>query len=587
MDDIGKNGDAYCTDEHLFRASKAVRPNLTGPQYHTDKTLLLQAEFLHREGYHLYAQRTWAYEVTAAKRLADILKDPTLPVLAIPKELHVGDILLSEQQREAVELALNSRLSVILGGAGSGKTTLIEAVARCFKDNADLFGGTVLAAPTGKAARNLTERTGIDARTVHSALGKQPDTNFLDPVSWSNTGLVVIDEASMVSLEMLAGILNRVRRNCRVVLLGDTNQLQSVGAGNVLPNLLKLGIPSILLAQQYRQSADAAALRQNVVDFPKLNGEQELRWDDSFHLLPADDRSIPDLLCEEAARRYRAGESIQVLSPVRVKTGFSVQALNTRLQNEVNPLTAEKPTWGKFRDGDRVIVTQNNAYYNICNGDVGVLHIRGEKPHRVAVLTVRGTLKTWQIDRGQGEYGIGHDDAPPPQLALAYALTVHKSQGSQYDTVLMPVSMATARMLYRNLLYTAISRAGKEVVLVGSREALNTAMQCIPYPRKSKLVARTNLLRLGRSALGGGMERRELSRYPVIDAAATGRNLRRLRLEKGYSVKELQEYLGLSCPQGVYQWQAGRSLPSVDNLYAVSRLWGVSMNEILAEKEST
>ena len=214
-------------------------------------------------------------------------------------------------------------------------------------------------------------------------------------------------------------------------------------------------------------------MRQNVVDFPKLNGEHELRWDDSFRLLPADDRAIPDLLCEEAARRYRAGESIQVLSPVRAKTGFSVQALNTRLQNEVNPLTAEKPAWGKFRDGDRVIVTQNNAYYNICNGDVGVLHIRGEKPHRVAALAVRGTLKTWQIDRGQGEYGIGHDDAPPPQLALAYALTVHKSQGSQYDTVLMPVSMATTRMLYRNLLYTAISQAGKEVILVGSREALN------------------------------------------------------------------------------------------------------------------
>ena len=295
---------------------------------------------------------------------------------------------------------------------------------------------------TGKAARNLTERTGIEARTVHGALGKSPDANFLDAVSWNCIGLVVVDEASMVSLEMLAGILNRVRRNCRVALLGDPNQLLSVGAGNVLS----------------------------------------------------------DLLCEEAARRYRAGESIQVLSPVRAKTTFSVQALNTRLQNEVNPLTAEKPTWGKFRDGDRVIVTQNNAYYNICNGDVGVLHIRGEKPHRVAALAVRGTLKTWQIDHGQGEYGIGHDDAPPPQLALAYALTVHKSQGSQYDTVLMPVSMATARMLYRNLLYTAISQAGKEVILVGSREALNTAMQCIPYPRKSKLVARTNLLRLGRSA---------------------------------------------------------------------------------------
>ncbi|MCF2619935.1 AAA family ATPase [Oscillibacter valericigenes] len=405
MDDIGKNGDAYCTDERLFRASKAVRPSLTGQRYRTDKALLLQAGFLHQEGYHLYAKRTWDYEVTAAERLADILKDPSLPVMEIPRELRAGDILLSEQQREAIELALNSRLSVILGGAGCGKTTLIEAIVHCFRERNDAFVPYVVAAPTGKAARNLTERTGIEARTVHGALGKSPDANFLDAVSWNCIGLVVVDEASMVSLEMLAGILNRVRRNCRVVLLGDPNQLLSVGAGNILSDLLTLGVPSICLQQQYRQSTDAAALRQNVVDFPKLNGEHELRWDDSFRLLPADDRAI---------------------------------------------------------------VTQNNAYYNICNGDVGVLHIRGEKPHRVAALAVRGTLKTWQIDRGQGEYGIGHDDAPPPQLALAYALTVHKSQGSQYDTVLMPVSMATARMLYRNLLYTAISRAGKEVILVGA-----------------------------------------------------------------------------------------------------------------------
>lgn len=382
-----------------------MRPSLTGQRYRTDKALLLQAGFLHQEGYHLYAKRTWDYEVTAAERLADILKDPSLPVMEIPRELRAGDILLSEQQREAIELALNSRLSVILGGAGCGKTTLIEAIVHCFRECNDAFVPYVVAAPTGKAARNLTERTGIEARTVHGALGKSPDANFLDAVSWNCIGLVVIDEASMVSLEMLAGILNRVRRNCRVVLLGDPNQLLSVGAGNVLSDLLTLGVPSICLQQQYRQSTDAAALRQNVMDFPKLNGEQELRWDDSFRLLPADDRAI---------------------------------------------------------------VTQNNAYYNICNGGVGVLHIRGEKPHRVAALAVRGTLKTWQIDRGQGEYGIGHDDAPPPQLALAYALTVHKSQGSQYDTVLMPVSMATARMLYRNLLYTAISRAGKEVILVGA-----------------------------------------------------------------------------------------------------------------------
>ena len=478
MDTIGKNGDAYCTDEQLFRVSKAVRPSLTGQQYRSDKALLLQADFLHQEGYHLYAQRTWDYEVTAARQLADILTDPALPATEIPKELRAGDILLSEQQRKAIGLALNSRLAVILGGAGSGKTTLIEAIVHCFRGSVDSSEAYVLAAPTGKAARNLTERTGIEARTIHGALGKVPDANFLDAVSWNHIGLVVIDEASMVSLEMLAGILNRVRRNCRVVLLG---------------------VPSIFLEQQYRQSAAAAALRQNVAAFPKLSDERELQWDDSFRLLSADSKIIPDLLCEEAARRYRAGESIQVLSPVKTKTDFSVQALNTRLQNEVNPLTAEKQTWGAFRDGDRVIVTQNNSYYNICNGDVGVLYIRGEKPHRIATLAVRGTLKTWQIDCVE-KYGAANDDAPPPRLALAYALTVHKSQGSQYDAILMPVSTATAKMLYRNLLYTAISRARKEVILVGSREAVNTAMQCIPYPRKSKLVARTNLLRLRRSA---------------------------------------------------------------------------------------
>ena len=249
MDDIGKNGDAYCTDEQLFRASKAVRPSLTGQRYRTDKALLLQAGFLHQEGYHLYVKRTWDYEVAAAKRLADILKDSALPVMEIPRELRAGDILLSEQLREAIELAPNSRLSVILGGAGCGKTTLIEAIVHCFRERNDAFVPYVVAAPTGKAARNLTERTGIEARTVHGALGKSPDANFLDAVSWNCIGLVVVDEASMVSLEMLAGILNRVRRNCRVVLLGDPNQLLSVGAGNVLSDLLTLGVPSICLQQ--------------------------------------------------------------------------------------------------------------------------------------------------------------------------------------------------------------------------------------------------------------------------------------------------------------------------------------------------
>lgn len=139
----------------------------------------------------------------------------------------------------AVELALSSRLSLILGGAGSGKTTLVRAIM----DHRPSKNGWVLCSPTGKAARNLTDRTGFQARTVHSALGMHPDEDFLSPVAWAHTDLVIVDEASMMTLEMLAGILCRAPGYCHIVLLGDPNQLLSVGAGNVIPNLLELGVP--------------------------------------------------------------------------------------------------------------------------------------------------------------------------------------------------------------------------------------------------------------------------------------------------------------------------------------------------------
>ena len=495
LEAISKSGDAFCSDERLFRACKASKAEFTAAQYRTDKALLTQAGFLRMEGTRIYAAHTWAYEEAAAERLAAILKSPALPnVIRVPSGLCANGVVLNEEQRAAVEGALNNRLFLILGGAGCGKTTLIAAAARAYTESTERLSNIVVAAPTGKAARNLYERTGLHARTVHSALGKIPDEDFLDAVSWDHTGLVIIDEGSMLSLEMLAGILNRVNENCRVVLLGDPNQLLSVGAGNVLPDLLELGVPSIRLTQQYRQSEDAEALRRNVVGFPKFPTERELRWDDSFRLLAADDSSIPDLVCREAARRYRAGESVQVLSPTNSATAFSVAALNARLQNMLNPKGKDKQTWKKFRDGDRVIVTKNNSDFDICNGDVGVLHISDEKPYRCATLELTDRVVRWTLDRPEDE----ESEASMPQLALAYALTVHKSQGSQYDTILMPASMAASKMLYRNLLYTAISRAKHEVILVGSREAVNVAMQCVPYPRKSMLVAKTNMLRFNK-----------------------------------------------------------------------------------------
>ena len=209
---------------------------------------------------------------------------------------------------------------LLQGDVGSGKTAVAAALLDTMVQNGyqcalmapteilatqhyatlqKFFAGTntrlclLTGACTAKEKRQI--KADLLEGNIHIAVGTH--ALIQNDVEFANLGLVVIDEASMVSLEMLAGILNRVRRNCRVVLLGDPNQLQAVGAGNVLPDLLELGVPSIRLAQQYRQSAEAVALRQNVVNFPKLNTEHELRWDDSFRLLPADDRAIPNGGC--------------------------------------------------------------------------------------------------------------------------------------------------------------------------------------------------------------------------------------------------------------------------------------------------
>ena len=270
--------------------------------------------------------------------------------------------------------------------AGSGKTTLIQAL--CLEYFVD--GKLVLAAPTGKAARNLTERTGLPARTVHSALGKIPDEDFLDPVKWSTIRMVVVDEASMLSLE--------------------------------------LGCPVTRLEQQYRQSDKEAALFYNIANFPKLCDSEELKFDESFKLIPTNEGDIFKVIQEEAVKRHLAGENVQVIATTR----DDVKRLNETLQQVVNPPAEGKPE---------------------------VTHISAK---------------------------IGST------LTLAYALTVHKSQGSQYDTVIMPASTDCQKMLRRNLFYTAISRAKKQVILVGCKEALHIAMTTPPETRKSMLVTKTH-----------------------------------------------------------------------------------------------
>ena len=480
-------GDAYTTEDALYELCRRNREDLRYDVFRADLAEQIRLGKIHREGTRLYTTKTWRYEERAAAELSKLLALPSLPSHTLDGAVVVGEYELCDEQRAAVELALSNRVAVILGGAGCGKTTLVRAIV----ERAEVNGSFVLCAPTGKAARNLTERTKLQARTVHSALGLHPDEDFLAPVEWEYIGLVIVDEASMVTLEMLAGILCRTKPDCHVVLLGDGAQLPSVGAGNVIADLRALGFPVMALETNHRLVKGADALTNNVVRFKELRHASELQTDDSFCFLPMGEVQAQKALVDEAARRYLAGESVQVLSPYREKTGLSAWMLNQLIRDRVNPAVPEQKQFrvGRtiFRSGDRVLIGMNDRDRDVVNGDVGrlIILIATRDALAFSILMDDGRTAAWDGDEAV---------EASKKLLLAYAITVHKSQGSEYDTVLFPVTQSMQTMLSRNLFYTAISRARKQVTLYGSSQALSSAMQRELPSRKSMLVSKTRML---------------------------------------------------------------------------------------------
>ena len=477
------NGDVYVTEDRLFQKCAEQKRGLTYWAFKNDLNAQIRMGAICCEGSSLYMTKVWRYEESAAQSLANIIRQPALQPIPLPDVLQVNDITLCEEQRNAVAMALQLRLSLILGGASSGKSTLIQAIVKVLNSERN----TVLCAPTGKAARNLTTRTGLTARTVHSALGLRPHEDFLAPVRWETVDLVIVDEASMLTLEMMAGILHRVPADCRVVLLGDPNQLLSVGAGNVLPDLLELGIPCYRLFNNHRQANAPGSLFHNVVNFPYLQRYCDLQYDDAFRHFNTSRDQVRDALVAEAVARHSAGESVQVLSPFNQTTNLSVRELNHAIRDVVNPLTPQTLSISNgadhFRQCDRVMITKNDRERDCSNGDIGILHIsRAHKTNAVfSVQLPDGRCPQWEGSRYL------------TNLTLAYALTIHKSQGSEYDTVLLPITWDMQRMLSRNLFYTAISRAKKQVILFGDSSSVDVAMQKLLPPRRSKLVAKTRM----------------------------------------------------------------------------------------------
>ena len=423
----------------------------------------------------IYTPRLEKAEATVARNLRELLaaKSDAEPILvdrAVAWYQERTRIRLALRQRQALAAALSEKAVVITGGPGTGKTTLIRGVVQILgKKEAKVL----LAAPTGRAAKRLAEATGLAAKTIHRLLEFNPTTGAFNRGRHNplEADCLVLDEVSMLDIELAAAVLEAVPPGCRLVLVGDADQLPSVGPGNVLADLIASGaLPVIRLDQIFRQAERSLivvnAHRVNSGRMPEL--ESNTDGSDFFFVARDDPSAAADLAIDFAARRIpeRFGldpiRDVQVLSPMH-RGELGVTRLNERLQELLTPAGPELVVgWRRFRVGDKVMQVRNNYELNIFNGDLG----------RVAAF-----------DPEERELTVDFDDRPvviPPEnledVVPAYACTIHKSQGSEYPAVVIVLHHQHHVMLQRNLLYTAITRGRRLVVIVGSKRALGRAV---------------------------------------------------------------------------------------------------------------
>ncbi|WP_407383635.1 ATP-dependent RecD-like DNA helicase [Ruminococcus sp.] len=427
-------------------------------------------------------------ETYIASRMKMLMRYPAMSlgsaeekIAAIEQE---SGIQYADLQKKAISDALNTGLLILTGGPGTGKTTTLNAIIRLLRESGQKVS---LCAPTGRAAQRMTAVTGVEAKTIHRMLEvsydiedkpvfKRNERNLL------NTDALIVDEVSMVDVQLLESLMRALPLSCRLILVGDSNQLPSVGAGNVLHDLIESGvIPVVTLNEIFRQSMQSLI----VTNAHKIIGGEmpdiRVRDNDFFFMQDFGQEHIAETVGDLCARRlknaygYSLLENIQVLSPTR-KGVLGTYELNNRLQSLVNPHPSRGVKVGFYTlyEGDKVMQSRNNydipwskddgeCGEGIFNGDIGIM------------IEVNNASKAYKVKFD--DRVATYDGDSVTDLELAYASTVHKSQGNEFDCVILPMFRTAPQLMYRNLLYTAVTRAKKMLILIGDEGALRMMVE--------------------------------------------------------------------------------------------------------------
>lgn len=488
---LGEEGHCFATREQLLKAGSEmleVSEELLQPALEE----MIRTEDVICDEEAIYLPPFYFSELGTAKRLCAVMAAPS--AVSVPSDGLADRVRLKtgidydEVQLRAITGAVSSKILILTGGPGTGKTTATLGILTAFREAGAKI---ILAAPTGRAAKRLSETTGMEAKTIHRLLEVKPAEGYQRNENNPLEGdVLIVDECSMIDIMLMYNLMRAVPDSMTLIFVGDVDQLPSVGAGNVLRDMIdSTCFPVVRLTRIFRQAQKSRIImnahRVNRGLMPDLSNGRDT---DFFFVeceVPEEAASqIVELVRTKLSRYYRVPPAdIQVLTPMQ-RGAVGASALNHLLQEALNPPPAgqDDPNFARrggyvFRVHDKVMQIRNNYDKEVFNGDIGVVE-RLDAEDRALIV---------RFDQRCVEYDVSELD----ELVLSYATTIHKSQGSEYPIVVMPVMMTHYVMLQRNLIYTGITRAKKALVLVGTKKAVAMAVRTVTVTgRNTKLSAR-------------------------------------------------------------------------------------------------